>query len=179
MSQSIQPDQASFLLQTLLPILDREHHTTKAVLEALPTSKWDYRPDTNSRTALDLAWHIAAAEKRFLEGVVNGQFNFDPIHRPESVQSSAAIAHWYDEMFQSVFARLQNLSGEQLIRSVDFRGMFQQPAISYCLLALNHSIHHRGQLSTYLRPCGAKVPSIYGESYDSAEARKAQQAKSA
>ena len=135
MTQPIQPDQATFLLQTVLPILEREHRTTKAVVEALPTSKWDYRCDPNSRTALELAWHIVAAEKRFLEGVVNGQFNFDPIHRPESAQTSADIGRWYEEMFQSVFARLQKLSGDQLIKSVDFRGMFQQPAVMYCLLA--------------------------------------------
>jgi len=180
MTQPIQADQASFLLHTVfLPMMDREHRTTRAVIEAVPTSKWDYRCDANSRTALELAWHIVAAEKRFLEGIVNGQFNFEPIHRPDSVQTSAGIGQWYEEMFQSVFARLQKLSGEQLTKSVDFRGMFQQPAVMYCQLALNHSIHHRGQLSAYLRPCGAKVPAIYGESYDSAEARKAQQAKSA
>jgi uncharacterized damage-inducible protein DinB len=42
---------------------------------------------------------------------------------------------------------------------------------------LNHTIHHRGQLSTYLRPMGSKVPAIYGESYDSAQAKKAAQAQ--
>jgi uncharacterized damage-inducible protein DinB len=45
----------------------------------------------------------------------------------------------------------------------------------YLNILLHHSIHHRGQLSTYLRPMGAKVPSIYGESYDAAEARKSKQ----
>lgn len=58
---------------------------------------------------------------------------------------------------------------------VDFRGMFQQPAVLYLHLLMHHSIHHRGQLSTYLRPMGAKVPSIYGESYDAAQARMAAQ----
>jgi uncharacterized damage-inducible protein DinB len=57
--------------------------------------------------------------------------------------------------------------------------MFQSPAVVFLQIALNHSIHHRGQLSVYLRPMGSKVPSIYGESYDAAEARKAAQAKSA
>ena len=60
-------------------------------------------------------------------------------------------------------------------RRVDFRGMFQRPAVMYLNFLLHHSIHHRGQLSTYLRPMGAKVPAMYGESYDSAEARKAAQ----
>jgi len=180
MTQPLQPEQASFLLNAIyLPNLEREHHTTRTVIEAIPTAKWDYRPDANSRTALEIAWHVVAAEKRFLEGIVSGGFDFTPIHRPESVQTSAEIGRWYGEMFQSVLARLQKLSGEQLTKPIDFRGLFQFPAVLYCQFTLNHSIHHRGQLSVYLRPMGAKVPAIYGESYDSAEARKAQQAKSA
>jgi uncharacterized damage-inducible protein DinB len=67
------------------------------------------------------------------------------------------------------------LSNEQLIKIVDFRGMFQLPAVMFLNFVLHHTVHHRGQLSTYLRPMGAKVPAIYGESYDSAEARKAAQ----
>lgn len=180
MSQPMQPDQATFLVQTVfLPAVKTEHGTTRAVIEAIPLTKGDYRPDPVSKTALELAWHIVASEKRFLEGIANGEFNFNPINRPESVQNSADIARWYDEMFQSVYPRLQQLSGEQLAKSIDFRGMFQQPAVLYLRLTLHHSIHHRGQLSTYLRPMGGKVPAIYGESYDSAEARKAAQAKTA
>jgi uncharacterized damage-inducible protein DinB len=57
--------------------------------------------------------------------------------------------------------------------------MFQMPAVMFFQVAINHSVHHRGQLSVYLRPMGGKVPAIYGESYDSAEAKKAAQAKTA
>lgn len=180
MTQPIQSDQANVLLrEVFLPAVEREHPKTREVIEAIPLTKGDYRPDPISKTALELAWHIVAAEKRFLEGIANGGFDFTPIHRPDSVQNSADIGRWYEEMFQSVLPRLQNMSGEQLIRSIDFRGMFQNPAVMFFQIALNHSIHHRGQLSVYLRPMGAKVPAIYGESYDSAEARKASQAKSA
>jgi uncharacterized damage-inducible protein DinB len=62
---------------------------------------------------------------------------------------------------------------DELVKIIDFRGLFQLPAIAFLQIGLNHSIHHRGQLSMYLRPMGAKVPSIYGESYDSAQARQA------
>jgi uncharacterized damage-inducible protein DinB len=51
--------------------------------------------------------------------------------------------------------------------------MFQMPAVMYLQFAVHHSIHHRGQLSAYLRAMGSKVPAIYGESYDSAVAKKA------
>jgi len=65
------------------------------------------------------------------------------------------------------------LTDEQLLKFVDFRGYFNLRAVMYLGFVLHHTIHHRGQLSVYLRPMGAKVPSIYGESYDAAEARKA------
>ena len=84
--------------------------------------------------------------------------------------------HWYSERFAKVIDRLKQTSGDQLIKTVDFRGLFQFPAVIYVQIGLNHSIHHRGQLSMYLRPMGAKVPSIYGESYDARMAREAKQA---
>lgn len=180
MTQPMQADQATFLLHAIfLPSLEREHPVTRKVIEAIPLDKGDYRPDSVSKTAVELAWHIAASEKRFLEGIANGGFDFTPMPRPEAVRNSADIARWYDEMYQRVLARLKQLSPEQLLRMVDFRGMMQLPAVAFFQLAVNHMIHHRGQLSTYLRPMGAKVPVIYGESYDSAQAKKAAEAKSA
>jgi uncharacterized damage-inducible protein DinB len=53
--------------------------------------------------------------------------------------------------------------------------MFQMPAVAFLQLGLNHTIHHRGQLCSYLRCMGAKVPAIYGESYDTAQAKQATQ----
>src|SRR5262249_15755893 len=180
MAQPLQADQANFLLHTIfLPALEREHPVTRKVIESIPVDKGDYRPDPVSKSALELAWHIAASEKRFLEAIAAAQFTFAPIPRPDSVRTPAEIARWHAEMFQTVLARLQKLSAEQLCKLVDFRGMFQSPAVVFFQLMLNHSIHHRGQLTTYLRPMGAKVPSIYGESYDAAEARKAAQTKTA
>jgi uncharacterized damage-inducible protein DinB len=179
MLQSISADHAEFLRAFLLSRVEKEHPVTRAVIEAIPVDKGDYRPDPVSKTALELAWHIVAAEKRFLEGIVDGGFNFAPINRPEPVRNSADIARWYAEMFQSVLGRLKAATPEQLCKQLDFRGIFQLPAVTFLATTMSHSVHHRGQLSTYLRPMGSKVPAIYGESYDSAEARKAAEAKSA
>jgi uncharacterized damage-inducible protein DinB len=90
---------------------------------------------------------------------------------------SAGIAAWFDETFAASLQKLEGISGETLTKMVDFRGMFQLPAVGFIQLALNHSIHHRGQLSMYLRPMGAKVPAIYGESYDTTQARLAKEGK--
>jgi len=170
-------EQAVSLLQNIyLGTLKNESRITRKVLETVPADKCDYRPDTASRTAIELARHIAAADNRFLETVINGLFDANPAMIPENVKTPAEIAVWYEERFAKNFDALTKLNGEQLTKMVDFRGMFQRPAVSFVMLGLHHTIHHRGQLSSYLRCMGAKVPSIYGESYDDAQARKAAQA---
>ncbi len=170
-------EQAVSLLQNIyLGTLKNESRITRKVLETVPADKCDYRPDTASRTAIELARHIAAADNRFLETVVNGVFDANPAMIPENVKTPAEIAVWYEERFAKNFDALTKLNGEQLTKMVDFRGMFQRPAVSFVMLGLHHTIHHRGQLSSYLRCMGAKVPSIYGESYDDAQARKVAQA---
>ena len=176
-SPQLTADQAKFILGMSLPTLKMEHQTTKRVIEAIPPDKGDYRPDAVSKTALELAWHIVAAEKRFLTAIAEGAFDFTPIHRPETITDSAGITAWFDQSFAGAVPQLEKLSGEQLVRAIDFRGMFQLPAVAFIQLSLNHSIHHRGQLSMYLRPMGAKVPAIYGESYDTAQARLAKEGK--
>jgi uncharacterized damage-inducible protein DinB len=173
---AITPEQATFLLRFNLPAVKNEHKVTRSVIDAIPQSSGDYRPDPNSKTAMELAWHIVAAENRFYAGIADGAFDFTPNHRPDTVQTPAQIGRWYGDSFTKNFDRLTKLSGEQLARVVDFRGMFQLPAVAYLQFSLHHGIHHRGQLSTYLRAMGGRVPAIYGESYDSAEAKKAAQA---
>src|SRR5258707_1272824 len=167
-------EQAGALLQNIyLGTLKNESRITRKVIETVPADKCDYRPDTASRTAIELARHIAAADNRFLETVINGVFDANPAMIPENVKTPAEIAAWYDQRYAKNFEGLGKLTGEQLVKIVDFRGMFQWPAVKFVMLGLHHTIHHRGQLSSYLRCMGSKVPSIYGESYDDAQARKA------
>jgi len=169
---SVSSEQASFLLQYQLPSVKNEHRTTAAVIAAIPSSNADYRPDPQARSAAEIAWHIAAAEQRFYRGIIDGAFDFNAIPRPEGGLTSANILNWYEESFSRNFEGLTRLTGEQAAKVIDFRGLFQFPAVAYLDFSIRHSSHHRGQLSTYLRAMGGKVPAIYGESYDSAEAKK-------
>jgi uncharacterized damage-inducible protein DinB len=169
----MQADQAQFLLNGVyLPNLQNEVRITKGVIGAIPVNQGDYRPDEISKSAIDLAWHIVSTEMRFLEAVTAGQFDLSPRPRPDSVANSADLLAWYSDNLAPRLDAVQKLSAEQLTKIVDFRGMFQLPAVTYLHFILHHTVHHRGQLSMYLRPMGAKVPAIYGESYDSAAARK-------
>jgi uncharacterized damage-inducible protein DinB len=166
----IQAEQAVFMLNVMLPLLEREHQTTVKVMEAVPADKADYKPDPNAKSAYELAWHIAASENRFLEGIAAGVFDFTS---PERVKTMPEVVAWYKQTFAKNLAAIKKMNGEQLAKIVDFRGMFQMPAVSYLLFTSHHSVHHRGQLSVYLRPMGSLVPAIYGESYDSAAAKAA------
>jgi uncharacterized damage-inducible protein DinB len=167
-------EQAYVLIQsTVLGTIKSESRTTKAVLAAVPSTNLDYRPDACAKSAIELVRHIAVSENRFLECVSTGIFNPSSPVLPENITAPADIAAWYEQNFARNFDAVSKLSGEQLNKMVDFRGMFQRPAYFFLQLCLLHSVHHRGQLSTYLRPMGSKVPAIYGESYDSAEAKKA------
>jgi uncharacterized damage-inducible protein DinB len=169
---SMTPEQAAFLLQYQLPSVKSEHRTTSALIAAIPTSNADYRPDPQARSAAEIAWHIAAAEQRFYSGVVSGAFDFNNIPRPEGGITPENILKFYTDSFTKNFESLTRLTAEHAARIIDFRGMFQLPAVAYLDFSMKHSVHHRGQLSTYLRAMGGKVPAIYGESYDSAEAKK-------
>ena len=177
MPQPMTTEQATFMLQDLyLGTLKTESRTTKKILEAVPADKSDYRPDAISKSAIELVRHIAAADNRFVESVITGVFDTNPAMIPDNVKTPAEIASWYEQRYAKNFDALTKLTGEQLVKIVDFRGMFQRPAVTFLMMGLHHTVHHRGQLSSYLRCMGAKVPSIYGESYDDAQARKVAQA---
>ncbi|MBX7138458.1 MAG: DinB family protein [Oligoflexia bacterium] len=149
-----------------LPLLEFEHATTCKVLAAVPNGKSGYTPDPKSQNALDLAWHLASSEMWFLHGVINGNFNHKGATRPESVKNISDIVPWYRSEFAATFEKLKGMSLADLGRTVDFFGVVKQPAVWFINLTLRHAIHHRGQLSSYLRPMGGKVPAIYGGSAD-------------
>jgi uncharacterized damage-inducible protein DinB len=170
---SLTPEQATLIVHAVsLPTLRAEHPVTKSVIAAIPADKMDYRPDAVTRSAADLAWHIVSAENRFLEAVAAGQFDLTARDRPESVRTPADINAWYEERFAQNLERLQGVPGEELVKPIDFRGIFRFPAFAFLAIGQSHTVHHRGQLSMYLRPMGAAVPSIYGESYDAKKARE-------
>jgi uncharacterized damage-inducible protein DinB len=168
-------EQALFLRDGhLLPLLKAEHPVTRRVIDAIPADRSDFRHDGIAKSAIDLAWHIVGAEHRFLNAVVTGVFDYANTGRPEPMRTAADVSQWYAETFARDVVNVAAVPADQLVKILDFRGLFQLPAIAFVQIGLNHSIHHRGQLSMYLRPMGAKVPSIYGESYDSVLARQAQ-----
>jgi uncharacterized damage-inducible protein DinB len=72
----------------------------------------------------------------------------------------------YKEKVSTALDRVRALPGDKLTNVLDLMGMIQLPAINLLAMTVKHSVHHRGQLSTYLRPMGGTVPGIYGPSAD-------------
>lgn len=164
MSQGMTPEFALGVRAMMLDGIMREAEVTKKVIAAVPDDKSDYRPDPNARTAKDLAWHIANTDVQFLDGIADLNFKMEnPETKPAT---SAEVAAWYDQNMKRGAARVAALTAEQLVTPINFYGVFNLPAVAYLGFLNNHSIHHRGELATYLRPMGSKVPSIYGGSYD-------------
>jgi uncharacterized damage-inducible protein DinB len=158
-------EQALFLRDILLPGIEGECRATRRVLSAVPDDRSDYRPDPKSRTARELAWHIVATEFDFFKGIAAGEFT-SMEEAPNPTSSMAEMIALYDREVPAGIEQLRALSGEQLIKMVDFFGVFNYPAVTYLTFLSNHSIHHRGQLCAYLRPMGSQVPAIYGPSAD-------------
>lgn len=159
-------DQAKTIFDFLLGTIEREHSTTKRVIGAIPEGKGDYTPDANSMSAMDLAWHIAASEQMFLVAAATGAFPSGGGKRPDSITTVAELNAWYAEQNAANLAKAKQISGEDALRVIGMGGRFEMPAVNWMQLLIGHSVHHRGQLSAYLRPMGAKVPAIYGGSFD-------------
>jgi uncharacterized damage-inducible protein DinB len=162
---AMQPDHAKFLLWFLLPQLKSEQIITKKILCSVPWDKGGYKPDPKCMSALQLARHIAVTEIWFLDAVVHRYFEKNA-PSPGGLKTGSHVAEWYDENFAQRIPLLEALSSEDLATPVDFIGLRNDPAVAYLNIAIRHSVHHRGQLSAYLRPMGVKVPAIYVESGD-------------
>ena len=143
----------------------REVATTKRVLAAIPDGKKDYRPDPHARTAWELAWHLANTDVQFMDGIADLKFTMSNPAEADKPKTIAELVDWYDRNMKRASDRVHGLSAEQLLTPVQFF-MFNLPAVFYLGFLNNHSIHHRGELATYLRPMGSKVPAIYGGSFD-------------
>jgi uncharacterized damage-inducible protein DinB len=161
-------DHAKAIADYFAAMFDQECANTLKVLRAVPNDRRDYKPDEKSRTAWELATHLAGSDLWFLDSVCDAAFVYDPEvenKRTAGLDTIDDIVEFYKHEYQKRIQRLRSIPGEQLAKEVDFFGT-KGPSIWFLGLANNHGIHHRGQLMTYLRAMGSKVPSIYGGSAD-------------
>jgi uncharacterized damage-inducible protein DinB len=152
---------AEIVADYLLGQIEYEMAATRRVLSALPAGAANYKPSEKCMSGLELAGHIAASEVFFLSGVINGKFEWSP---PEFKTPAEALAY-YEQNVPGLIAAARALPGAKLTQALTM-GPMNLSGLDFLALNLKHSVHHRGQLSAYLRPMGSKVPSIYGPSGD-------------
>ena len=162
----MQPEMALGAVQFLSNSIEQESKTKRNVIAAVPAGQENYRPLDKSMCALELAWHLASSEVWFYNCIADGAFISGESKLPDHIKSASDVLAFYNEAHPAALAKLRAMDGEAASKVLDFMGMMKFPAAVFLNLASNHAIHHRGQLSVYLRPMGAKVPSIYGPSGD-------------
>jgi hypothetical protein len=145
---------------------DAEKPKFVRVLKAVPPDQAAYRPHPRSTSAGDLVWLLAAELEDACTVIDHGRVNF--VARPAPAVPDA-IAEYEKQAaaFQSRLARLDDAAWERPAQFAMDGTVVWETSLGDMLFGfLFDAIHHRGQLSTYLRPMGAKVPSIYGPSAD-------------
>lgn len=162
-------EQAKTVAETFLKVWEFEFPATCKVLANVKDDNRDYKPDEKSRTAWELATHLATADIWFLNSVLSGNFNWDPEAAKQAESQFKTVndvVEFYKREFPAKVGQVRAMAAEKLSAPVDFFGMMNWPNAEYLGFANNHSIHHRGQLAAYLRAMGSKVPAIYGGSAD-------------
>jgi uncharacterized damage-inducible protein DinB len=138
-----------------------ESKTTRNVLARIPEGS-DYRPDPKSRTAQEIAWQIVCEEKMIIEALETGRAEWAPPPMPATMKE---VLETYEQQSATLSARWQDLPAERWDGALEFFGS-QRPAAPMAWSFLFDIVHHRGQITTYLRPMGSTVPQIYGPSAD-------------
>jgi uncharacterized damage-inducible protein DinB len=159
------------LAQTLIAELERESTATAAILSRVPKDRGDWRPHEKSMTLSQLAWHVATIPRGVARLVTAGTFDLDnarpgatadhddyPRALQESLEAAKEAIVALDER-DGFVSRFTLTRGDAVVVDMPTVGAIRS-------MMLNHSYHHRGQLTVYLRLLDVPLPPIYGRSAD-------------
>jgi uncharacterized damage-inducible protein DinB len=163
------------MAQSLLPEFDHEMRTTRALVERIPEARADWRPHPKSMTLGQLAAHLTAMIKWGSATIRLTELDIDSpaaaAYAPPRFETTAALVETFDANVRGTRDAIAGASDADL--SVDWaliaggRTVFSMPRVaSLRTFVMNHHIHHRGQLSLYLRLLDVPLPSIYGPTAD-------------
>jgi uncharacterized damage-inducible protein DinB len=146
---------------------EKEAPATRRVISRIPEGTCDYKPDPKSRTAREIAWLIVVEERILAEGIEKGEVSWEETQPPGTIKE---ILDAYDAHHDAATSRLKSLDSSQYEKEMAFKvagnELFRASGFDFAWEFLFDKVHHRGQLSTYLRPMGSTVPSIYGPTAD-------------
>jgi uncharacterized damage-inducible protein DinB len=137
------------------------------VLKAIPKGRLDYCPDPKARTAIQLAWLLATEEAALVSLIKDGVVEWKESSPPDDLDKIVAAFEQFSAEVNESMEHLDEAAWDKKVRFLMGGGGAWEDALGQMVWGfLFDAIHHRGQLSTYLRPMGGKVPSIYGPSAD-------------
>jgi uncharacterized damage-inducible protein DinB len=144
-------------------VWDLEAQLTTRLLEALPPTQYDFRPDPDYRSLGEMAWHLSEIEGYTSYGISKGAVTFQEappnMQRPREIP---LLAPGYRRVHDEAVARLADMTDAQLDGEMPFADRRMAVRDMLWGAILMHLIHHRGQLSLMCRMAGGVPPAIYG-----------------
>lgn len=168
------------IAQSLLPEFDQEMANTRKVLERVPDEKWNWKPHEKSGTTGWLAGHVATIPEWLTVTLNTESLDYAPVggpsYTPPKTENRAQSLAVFDKCSSEARAALNAATDQDLAKGWTLlaggQEIFTMPRIA-CIrgMILNHLIHHRAQLTVYLRLLNVAVPGLYGPSADEAQAQ--------
>jgi uncharacterized damage-inducible protein DinB len=163
------------IAESMLPEFDHETATTRTLLERVPDAKAAWKPHVKSMSLGELAMHVSTIPGWAPVTLKETGFDTNPPggdeYIPKRFESTLKMLDAYDQGVKASRALLAaTTDGEMMVPWALKNGgriVFSMPRVAvFRSLIMNHVIHHRGQLSVYLRLCDVPLPSIYGPTAD-------------
>ena len=155
----------------LIAELTHEGNSTKKLLSRVPMEKADWKPHAKSMSLGDLAKHVADIPHWVHSILKKDEFDFQKDYKGFSVSNFEELMKLYQDKLDDAIAQLEQTSDEVLMQSWTMRSgehiIGKMPrVVAIRSVAMNHLIHHRGQLTVYLRLLNVPIPGMYGPSAD-------------
>jgi len=161
--------------QSLLPEFNEEMANTRKVLERVPTEKWNWKPHEKSGTLGWLAAHIGTIPGWYTMTLQTESLDYAPVdgpqYEPPKIENTQQLLSTFDKELAGAREALTKASDADFAKNWTLlaggKEIFTMPRTS-CLrgMVMNHMIHHRAQLTVYLRLLNLPVPGLYGPSAD-------------
>ena len=163
------------IAESILPEFDHETATTRMLLERVPQARADWQPHVRSMSLGHLAMHIANIPHWAPVAIERHGFDTNPIDGPRATtppfESVAHMLQFYDDGVKAARALLVRTTDGEFMATWTLKSggksMFSMPRVAvFRSFIMNHAVHHRGQLSVYLRLLDVPIPNIYGPTAD-------------
>jgi uncharacterized damage-inducible protein DinB len=158
------------IAELLLPEFDTEAANTRKTLERVPADKWDWKPHPKSGTLGWLAGHVASLPGFTITTITTPGLEIAGSNFPR-VEKHSDLLPTFEKLSKEARAKLAGTTDSQMkeVWTLTWNGnvVFSLPRYEVLrITCFNHAVHHRAQLTMYLRGLDVPVPALYGPSAD-------------